>query len=92
MLRDRYRPLEDEEYPSVRDMADSYRDDDAIDIGWQYDKSWTARRIIFTALIVIAVSGFLLYSFSGVIDLLQNGGAPVYNAIPPTPMPNIPLI
>jgi hypothetical protein len=84
---DNDRPLSPNEYPSPRDVYDSYVDDDEDgDLGWMYDKRWTTRRILITALLLLALFGFVLAGIIGVLQLLATPNAP-----PPTlpPLPRV---
>jgi hypothetical protein len=78
------RPITPNEYPSPKDVYDSYVDDDKDgDLGWMYDKRWTKRRILITALLLLALLGFVLASIIGVIQLLATPNAPP--TLPPLP-------
>lgn len=58
-------PIRPDEYPSIRDVIDSWRPDSAVDLGWQSDRIWTARRVFFTAVILLFLFLFLVYSLQG---------------------------
>lgn len=80
-------PLSPSEYPSPKDVYESYVDDDKDgDIGWMYDKRWTKRRILITALLLLALLGFVLAGLIGVVQLIITPNAP-----PPTlpPLPRV---
>jgi hypothetical protein len=81
------RPISPNEYPSPKDVYDSYVDDEKDgDLGWMYDKRWTKRRILITALLLLALLGFVLAGIIGVIQLLATPNVP-----PPTlpPLPRV---
>lgn len=75
-------PLTPNEYPSPKDVYESYVDDGREgDLGWMYDKRWTKRRILITALLLLALFGLILAGLIGVVQLLTTPNAP------PTPTP-----
>jgi hypothetical protein len=68
------------QYPSIEDIEEiDALSEDEIDLGWAYDTTWTARRIILVTIILITVLAFLLLSFWGLFF-------PTPNPAPPTPM------
>lgn len=80
-------PISPNEYPSPRDVYESYVDDDKDgDIGWMYDKRWTKRRILITALLLLALLGFVLAGLLGIVQLIMTPNVP-----PPTlpPLPRV---
>ena len=81
------RPITLNDYPSPKDVYDSYvEDDEPADLGWMYDKTWTKRRILITAILLLALLGFVLAGIIGVVQLITTPNAP-----PPTlpPLPRV---
>lgn len=69
-------------YPSIEDIEEiDALTEEEIDLGWAYDTTWTARRIILVGIILITVLAFLLLSFWGLFF-----PTPTPNPTPPTPM------
>ncbi len=81
-------PLSERDYPSPKDVYDSYVEDDRdVDLGWLHDKRWTARRIIITTLLLLALLGLILAGIIGVIQLIL-----IPNTPPPTVPPLLPRV
>ena len=81
------RPISPNEYPSPKDVYNSYVDDEKDgDLGWMYDRRWTKRRILITALLLLALLGFVLAGIIGVLQLITTPNVP-----PPTlpPLPRV---
>lgn len=79
------RPLTERDLPSPKDVYDSYVDDgDEPDLGWMYDRRWTTRRILITALLLIALLALVAVSIVGVFELLFAPATPV-PTLPPLP-------
>lgn len=79
-------PISPNEYPSPKDVYDSYVDDDKDgDIGWMYDKRWTKRRILITALLLLALLGFVLAGLIGIVQLITTPNGPPPPTLPPLP-------
>ncbi|HYO87320.1 MAG TPA: hypothetical protein VER79_01660 [Candidatus Limnocylindrales bacterium] len=78
------RPLSERDYPSPKDVYDSYVEDEReVDLGWLHDQHWSARRILITTLLLLALLGLILAGLIGVIQLIL---------IPNTPPPTLPPI
>lgn len=86
---DHDQPLSERDYPSPRDVYDSYVEDEReVDLGWLYDRRWTLRRILITALLLLALLGLILAGLIGVIQLILIPNTP----IPPTAPPFLPRV
>lgn len=70
------------DHPQPRDIEASWREDDA-DAGWTEDSTWTARRVIMVAIVLLALIAFLATSIPGVFEALR----PVASPPAPTPVP-----
>jgi hypothetical protein len=82
-------PLSERDYPSPKDVYESYVEDDReVDLGWLHDRRWTARRILVVALLLLALLGLIAAGIVGVIQLLLIPNTP----IPPTAPPLLPRV
>lgn len=81
--------LSERDYPSPRDVYESYVEDEGkVDLGWLYDRRWTARRILIITLLLLALLGLILAGIIGVIQLILIPNTP----IPPTAPPYLPRV
>jgi hypothetical protein len=76
-------PLTERDYPSPKDVYESYVEDREVDLGWLHDRRWTARRILVVTLLLLALLGLILAGIVGVIQLLLIPNPPIAPTAPP---------